>query len=295
VTVVAVTGAAGYLGGRLVAHLREQREQHPVLTLDRTGDTDLKEACAGADAVVHLAGANETVAAEEPERALAETVAATWEMGRAAAEAGVRRFVYVSTVHVYGPAPEGAVLDERTLPAPRGAYAVARLASEHAAASQDLDLVVLRLTNAVGAPASPAVRRWTLVANDLCRQAATAGSLRLRSDGSQWRDFVPLSDVVEILTASLDRDAVPAGTYNLGSGVSTNVRQLAELVQDVFESLTGSRPPLHAPVPASEPPKPHLVSVKRLADLGLRASGDLRGAVEETARFCLDHRDALPT
>ncbi len=32
--------------------------------------------------------------------------------------------------------------------------------------------IVLRLSNALGAPADPGVNAWTLIANDLCRQAA---------------------------------------------------------------------------------------------------------------------------
>jgi UDP-glucose 4-epimerase len=294
VSAVVITGARGYIGGRLVGHL-ETRGDHSLRLIDRSNAGDLKEACAGADAVVHLAGANEILTAENPEEALAETVSTTWQTARAAAEGGVRRFVYVSTVHVYGAALEGAVLDERVLPAPRGAYAVARLASEHAAGSHDVDLVVLRLTNAVGAPDRPDVQRWTLVANDLCRQAALTGALRLRSHGWQWRDFVPMADVVGILEAALDPPAVPAGTFNLGSGTPTTVRGLAELVQDAFESLTGERPPLHAPDGPDERPKTHRVSVQRLADLGLRAGGELAAAVEETASFCLAHRGELPS
>ena len=52
-------------------------------------------------------------------------------------------------------------------------------------------------SNAVGrAGCADAVDRWTLVANDLCRQAVTTGALALRTTGTQWRDFVALDDVV---------------------------------------------------------------------------------------------------
>ncbi|MBV9283482.1 MAG: hypothetical protein JO176_02620 [Acidimicrobiia bacterium] len=138
------------------------------------------------------------------------------------------------------------------------------------------------------------MQRWTLVANDLCRQAALTGALRLRSDGWQWRDFVPMGDVVRILEAALDPDAVPAGTYNLGSGTAATVRSLAALVQNAFESFTGERPALHAPDGSGPRPQPHQVSVERLASHGLRADGDLAAAVDETARFCVTHRDRLP-
>ena len=52
--------------------------------------------------------------------------------------------------------------------------------------------MILRLTNAVGAPADPSVDRWSLVANDLCPPGRADGRLALRSAGVQWRDFVAL-------------------------------------------------------------------------------------------------------
>src|SRR3546814_8649299 len=80
--------------------------------------------------------------------------------------------------------------------------------------------------------------RWTLVAADLCRSAVSTGELVLRSTGQQWRDFIGLADVVRAIAASTDPAKVPAGTYNLASGTSTTVRELAELVQDRVEART---------------------------------------------------------
>src|SRR3546814_9959550 len=62
---------------------------------------------------------------------------------------------------------------------------LARLASEHLLQSGP-DTVVLRLTNAVGAPAHPSVDRWTLVAADLCRSAVSTGSSEERRVGEGW-------------------------------------------------------------------------------------------------------------
>src|SRR5436309_54649 len=84
---------------------------------------------------------------------------------------------------------------------------------------------------------------------------------RPRTTGTQWRDFVALRDVREMVATACRSDAVPAGTYNLGSGRPLTVRHLAGLVQDAFEELTGSRPELHAPAPDGEAPEPYRVSV----------------------------------
>jgi UDP-glucose 4-epimerase len=267
----------------------------PVVAFDLANEPErLRDAVDGADAVVHLAGVNEAVAAADPDRALAETVVMARRVGAACTDAGVGRIVYVSTVHVYGAAlVPGAIITEEMMPEPRSVYAVARLAVEHLLAGAETDAVVVRLTNGVGAPLAPQVDRWSLVANDLCRHAVTDGELRLRTDGLQWRDFVALDDVCRVLAAAVDAARVPPGTYNFGSGEPCTVRALAELVAAVVAEETGAKPPVHAPEPSGEPVAPYVVSSRRLAALGLRSELPLRSAIEQTVRFCVAHRGAL--
>lgn len=301
-----VTGAAGYLGSRLCATLKGQhgvsiralvRTDTPWAAADElvTADlltADLGPVVDGIDAVVHLAGANEVAAQADPDGAVTTTVSAARRL--ASALPAATRVVYVSTVHVYGAAMAGgATVRETTVASPRHPYAIARLAAEHTLAAAGVDLVVLRLTNSVGAPVDPRVARWTLVANDLCRQAATDGRLVLRTHGMQWRDFIHQADACDVITAALDPAAVPAGTWNLGSGTPMTVRDLADLVADAFGRLTGTRPPLDAPAPPDPPPPPVTVDVSRLTSLGLAARRSVSDAVDETARFCLDHRGEL--
>lgn len=299
---LAITGAGGYLGSRLAVALSEAgadpralvRSTVPWLApadqrvIDLLGPPDdLAGALQGCRAVVHLAGHNEVVAAREPDRALAETVVAARHVARSAAEADVERIVFVSTVHVYGAAlAPGSVVDEDVAPAPRGVYAVARLAAEHLVA-EGPDPVVLRLTNAVGAPVHPDVDRWTLVAAELCRSAIETGSLELRSTGQQWRDFIGLADVVRAIGWCTSPADLPAGTYNLSSGRPTTVRALAALVQDRVEQRTGRRPALVAPTPTEADPEAYVVSPDRLRSAGFTAEQDLADAVDEIIELCL--------
>jgi UDP-glucose 4-epimerase len=312
---VVLTGASGYVGGRLIGPLLAAgwevhgvvREAAPRLGIEQTiCDLSTEEAvgplaaaCEGAETLIHLAGENEVLAAQEPAEVLAATVVSTEKVSEACVQAGVRRLVYMSTVHVYGARiTPGAELTEEMRVEPRSAYAISRLASEHVAAAiagGTCEPVILRLTNSVGAPDHPSVDRWMLVANDLCRQGALTGRLALKSSGTQWRDFVGLGDVCSAITIaarSLD-PALPPGTYNLGSGRPTSVRALAVMIQDAFERETGNRPELHAPEPERSPPGPYYVSVERAALYGLRLQQPIAEAVTETVRFCLDHREEL--
>jgi UDP-glucose 4-epimerase len=310
---VLVTGAGGYIGSGLVETLQAGgwevralvRREAPHLKVEQVVAPLDRESGAVADAfrevdtVVHLAGENEVVAARAPAASLASTVLATEHVVEEAAAAGIKRLVYMSTVHVYGERmTDGATLVEDLRPEPRATYAISRLASEHVAKSLGdcgADVVVLRLTNSVGAPAVPEIERWTLVTNDLCRQGATAGRLELHSSGVQWRDFVALEDVRAVIAAACEfqEPRLPTGTYNLASGRPLTVRGLAELVRDTFERVDGGRPELVAPDPGAERPEPYHVSTARLAALGLRNETPIETAVEETVRFCIENREAL--
>lgn len=304
---VAVTGAAGYVGGRLVESLGERargivrapvpwmpaRRQH---VCDLLGDKgDVARAVEGARAIVHLAGHNEVVAAQDPDRAARETVAMTEAVTEAARSTGIQRIVYVSTVHVYGDRLRpGAVVDEDVSPAPTSSYAQTRHDCEEVLTSSPaLDPVVLRLTNAVGAPAHPSIQRWTLVASDLSRRAVLDRRVVLRSSGLQWRDFIALGDAVGATVAAADPAAVPAGVFNLASGRPVTVRALAELVQDRVEAACGWRPALEAPTVTGEPEAPYTVSSNRLTELGILAARPLSDAVDDLVAHCRRHETAL--
>jgi UDP-glucose 4-epimerase len=305
VTTVLVTGAGGYIGQRLT--LRLTSAGHSVRALVRrplawgavdgleqvVGDLVEEPALArqmaqGVDVAIHLAGANEVATARQPERAMADTVAAAERI----ATSGVGRIVYLSTIHVYGSGlSPGALVTEDTPARPAHPYAAARLACEDVFRSSGVPTLIFRLTNGVGAPVFPEVDRWSLVANELCRQGAVDGSLRLRTSGAQWRDFIALSDVDSTLVGVV-QDFQP-GLFNLASGTSVTVRSLADLIAETYEHLTGSRPPVEAPQDSTPAVEPYKIDVHRLGEVGVAIRTPLAAAVEETVRFCLNYQRAL--
>jgi nucleoside-diphosphate-sugar epimerase len=138
-----VTGATGFIGGRLVEHLVARGVRVRVLTSDlrhcsrvarmpvelRRGNLDhpatLAAATAGCSLVFHCAyrfGGS----AEEQRRA---NVEGTVALARAALAAGARRFVHFSSVAAYGPPRDGR-LDERTPPRPGDDYTNTKQAIE---------------------------------------------------------------------------------------------------------------------------------------------------------------------
>ncbi len=145
---VLVTGGLGYLGGRILGHLeasgkydlrvstRCPPEDRPawtgsiqVVQADLLVEDALAGLLDGVDVVLHLAAMNARDCAADPERARMVNVVGTGKLLAAAEKAGVRRFVYVSTAHVYG-APLLGEISEETVPRPVHPYAITHRAAE---------------------------------------------------------------------------------------------------------------------------------------------------------------------
>ena len=308
-TSVLITGATGYLGGRLCQFLaaasgfrvrmatRRATDNLPDwagafehVRLDLESDESLDVACRDIDVIIHLAAVNAQEAAADPARADEVNVGGTERLIAAAARAGVKRAVYVSTIHVYGARLQGTI-DETTPPRPAHPYASTHLAAENIVLTEPgLTGVVLRLSNSLGAPADATANCWMLVANDLCRQAVREKQIQLAGDGSGVRDFVCMSDVLRALAhvARLPTADLGERLFNVGAGSSISIRDLAQRVAERTEQIFSYRPPVITGPPSGVSVEPLSYLSQRIAATGFRYQGDLDRELDETLRFCAE-------
>jgi UDP-glucose 4-epimerase len=246
-TRVLVTGGSGYIGGRLVRALlsdatfsvtiagrlaRPSPSGVQLRAVDWSSPASLDAVCRAQDMVVHLAAMNEQDCERDPVLALQSNGLATLTLLRAAQSAGVRRFVYLSTSKVFGANPTG-MIDESTVPRPENHYAIThRLAEDYVLSAHDngqLQGIVLRLSNSLGAPADPGVNAWMLIANDFCCQAATTKRIALKSSGLAWRNFIAMADTVSAVRHALKMspDSLSDGLFHLGGPETLRIWDLA--------------------------------------------------------------------
>ena len=190
---IALTGATGFIGQYLLREL--PRHGHRVRVLLRRpsvapmpaasaviGDLvrpqNISAALEAVDAVIHSAGITYgmTGIPEDDYRML--NTEATVGLARAGARAGVKRFVFLSSIRAQcGPTAE-AVLTEADEPRPTEPYGRSKLAAERALAELDLDWVALRATLVYGPGAKGNIERLAKLARS--RFPLPVASLRAR-------------------------------------------------------------------------------------------------------------------
>lgn len=255
---ILITGASGLVGSRLTECLAARghvlrlasrtpnsflRTGHEAVQINWEEEETLYAACKGVDAVIHASGMNAVDCSSDPVGALVVNGVGSAKLARAASRAGVERLIYFSTAHVYSNPLTGSI-SEDSCPSNLHPYASSKMAAEYVLrkASQEwgMQVLVLRMSNAFGAPLQPETNCWTLLVNDLCRQYARGGCLKLASNGQQWRDFIPLTDVCETVVRLLEggHDFNSESVLNLG-GCAMRVFDMAELVRARVNALFG--------------------------------------------------------
>lgn len=306
---VLVTGALGYIGGRVAQALsnagyavycgtRQKNLALPhwlpnarLVSLDWSSQASLQDACSGMDYVLHLAAMNENESVKDPVGALLMNGVASLMLLEASIASGVQRFVYFSTAHVYGAPLQGSI-DEVTLPRPQHPYAIThKVAEDFVLAAHDqkrIEGVVLRLSNGFGAPATHDVDRWTLLVNDLCRQAVVTGQLKLNSAGLQLRDFITLEDVSRAVNhlLQLAPQALADGLFNLGGDASTSILSMTEQVAARWKILTGKDLPIVRPEHSGPLPAPLNYSCEKLKATGFTLTSNVHQEIDATLCLC---------
>lgn len=306
-----ITGGLGYLGGRLAQYLserpnlllklgtRQKKISQPswlkrgeVIPLDLLSEESLDNACRGINQIIHLVAVNEIESQINPEEALKINSLGTLKLLRASEKAKIKRFIYLSTAHVYG-APLVGTLTEKTLPHPTHPYAITHRAAEDwilaAHNKGSIEGIVLRLSNSLGAPVSQEVNRWTLISNDLCRQAVTTGKLTLRSSGLQQRDFISIRDACRAIEhcMTLKKNQIGDGLFNLGGEYSIPVIELAQQIAARCKNILGFSPPIKRPAHQKGEPFPSLeYRIDKLKATGFFLQNDLDVEIDATIQFC---------
>jgi len=247
---VLVTGAAGQIGSRLSSLLRAA--EHRVVAVDlRPSAPENVESCdvrsddqiarlldsGSIRTVVHLAAVLPTAFRADPIAATEVNLTGTLRLLRAAVAHQVERFVFGSSMSVYGSATASRALHEQDVTAPDDAYGAAKraveLAGESLAVTTGFGFVALRIARVVGPGAKQTASSWR---SQIFETSAVPGQLPISIPfaAAARLSLTHVDEVARMLAILVEAAELPQRIYNSPAEV-WEAQHLADLVERVMK------------------------------------------------------------
>ena len=301
---VLVTGAAGYKGCVLVPKLLEAGYQvvaydlmlfgsdglprHPGLQVV-TGDIrDIKlyaRSLEGVNQVIHMACiSNDPSFDLDPSLSRTMNYECFEPLVKASKQAGVERFIYVSSSSVYGVSDAPDVTEDHPL-VPLTDYNKYKGLCEPILLryqSPDFTAVIIRPATVCGY--SPRMR-FDLTVNILTNHAVNRGLITVFG-GDQKRPNIHIDDICELYVQLLStpKELVAGEIFNAAYQNQT-VSELAEIVRDVVEQEMPEKKPIRIERTSTNDPRSYHVSSKKIGErLGWHPKRNIQDAVRDLCR-----------
>ena len=221
---VFLTGHRGFIGSAVHRLVPEAR----LLETKSLSSAELAAQLKGIDCVVHLAGGGgPKLCAQNPRKALESNVQLTYRLVQAARLAGVQRFVFASTIAVYGTltSPPNPISEFQV--GPDDLYGSLKLACEEFV--RDAPHTILRLANVYGFGTGAHLEKGGFI-NTICQTARETGAIAL-SSATLGMDFVHVNDVARAFLLAACSEGARDATLNIGSGRAETLVQCAQFVE----------------------------------------------------------------
>ncbi len=308
---IVITGGNGYIGARLSLYLANKKhdviplcfssipvdenwksKMFSILKADiRQEETIAKIAALKPDVIIHLVSLDHHASEKEPSIVNQVNVLPTWQLLDACTKNGLKKFIYFSTIQVYGKLPN-EIFDETFPISTVNAYGLTHLLSEqiceHYNRKTDTNVITIRLSNSYGNPIFYENNCWWLAINDLCRNAFINKEIRLLSDGTPQRDFIHGNDVCKAIDCLINyNEKQKNNIYHISSGETLTLLEIAQIIKQEFQIRYNQSLPIITPQgTVSEkavniPIEKYTISNNKIKTLGFSPDYSINKGVQE--------------
>ena len=247
---ILITGATGFVGNRLLAMLKDKGHEcraairrpssavdvpvESIVVGNIDAHTDWTQAVNDVDVIVHLA-ARVHIMNDQAENPLVEfrkiNLDGTRSLAEAAASAGVKRFVYISTIKVNGEATTNQPFTSQDDPSPSDPYAIAKWEAEKAlqeiSRETGLEVVVVRPTLVYG----PGVKANFLNLIKLVRKRIPLPLAGIKNK----RSMVALDNLADLIISCCEHPAAPGHVFLAADDTPLSTAELIAKIARAFE------------------------------------------------------------
>lgn len=305
---ILITGGSGYLASNLTYYLSNRDFNIVVCSrkpiqhklnkknifyklINWNSDTELQKICEDIDIIIHTAGMNSKDCTNDPIGADLCNHINTRKISQIASISRVKKFIYLSTVHVYSSKLEGTI-DEKTLTENSHPYALTHkygeIAVDDASTKSLMKTIVIRLSNVFGTQVFINNNCWDLLINNLCQEVTKHKTLTINSDGSDLRDFISIENFMKSMEIIISSDFKNNSTIiNVGYGKSYSVISIANLIKEIYERKFLLEAEIINKKSVNKNDKNQFnYKIDKLRLLGYKAENNLSEGIESLLSFC---------
>jgi len=215
---ILITGGYGLIGGRLANYFylkgfdviigtrntinKLMSDNYKTVITNWNDENNLREVCRGIDYIIHAAGMDSLDCNLNPNLANEFNGYTTNLFVNVAIKENVKKFIYISSIHVYSSDFNGYYNELSNLNN-NSPYAISNSIGEkfvlNANYNNSLNGIVIRLSNSFGFPAFKNDRCWNLIVNNFCLQASREMKIIVNSDINMIKDFIPIRNVCDMV------------------------------------------------------------------------------------------------
>lgn len=262
---ILITGGYGYLGSRLAVFFKKnhivsvtynsnnkalsshfKKSKIRQIKLDVTNFNECKKKIKKFDFIIHLAALDEIKSPINYKNTLMVNTVGTKNILEACKINKIKNFIYFSTVHIYGNINELKYLSEKNIPNPLNDYSLTHYFAEKYIVSENkknnINGLILRLSNGYGYPINKSINRWSLIFNDSCKQIFDKQVMIFKTNGKVFRNFISITDITLFLDKIIKNPYVNnkfyklnSIEYNLVSKKSLSIYNLSKFIKKIYE------------------------------------------------------------
>ena len=244
---VLVTGGSGLIAGRLCEYIKKL---HNVTVVSRSKVnpidnvkiliTDIIDSTvlSSQDIIVHTASPNHHQCDDAAirEKYLEETK----KLIDNVSQSSIKKFIFTSSTRVYGKFPIGNI-NEKSDTSIEDNYSLVKKEIEEylEKVPSNLERYSLRISNSYGYPIMKEAECWNLVIMYACKQAFIDNKVALRSNGEEYKDFIPILSVVEAINnLIMINGSQTHNIYNITSGNTEKVKNILNYLIDMVNTMS---------------------------------------------------------